>query len=82
MRQLGWLIVLAAALGMSTAAVAAQADQLDAKFQELDKDSNGKVSINEASEDDDLFIAFESLDKDRDGELTKEEFASYRAAKE
>ncbi|HEX7116539.1 MAG TPA: hypothetical protein VF193_15540 [Steroidobacter sp.] len=47
-------------------------------FESLDKDKNGKVSVNEAAEHDALFVAFESLDKDKDGELTKEEFARYQ----
>ncbi len=51
------------------------------KFESLDKDSDGKVSVSEASENDALFVAFKSLDKDKDGALTKEEFASFRAAR-
>lgn len=74
------LIALAVAFGMH-AAMAAESGRADAQFEALDKDKDGKVSLNEASEDDALFVAFESLDKDKDGELSKEEFANYRAAK-
>ena len=55
--------------------------QGEAKFDSLDKDKDGKVSLNEARENDELFVAFKSLDKDKDGTLTKEEFAAYRAAR-
>jgi Ca2+-binding EF-hand superfamily protein len=55
--------------------------QGEAKFESLDKNSDGKVSLNEASEHDGLFVAFENLDKNKDGTLTKEEFASYRASR-
>ncbi len=55
--------------------------QGEAKFETLDKDSDGKVSLNEASEHDALFVAFKNVDKDKDGALTKEEFAAYRAAR-
>ncbi|MDY0067205.1 MAG: hypothetical protein RBS02_12555 [Steroidobacteraceae bacterium] len=66
-------VALAAALGASlaTAAIAAESE---ATFESLDKDSDGRVSINEATEDDALFVAFEKLDRNRDGELTREEF--------
>ena len=53
----------------------------EAKFETLDKNRDGKVSINEATEHDALFVAFENLDKDRDGVLTKQEFDSYRNAR-
>ena len=61
-------------------AYAAAGGQSELKFESLDKDSNGKISLNEASEHDSLFVAFKNLDKDKDGELTKEEFAAYRPA--
>lgn len=61
---------------------AAEGDKAPApKFESLDKDSDGKVSLNEASEHDALFVAFENLDKNKDGALTKDEFANYRAAR-
>ncbi len=61
---------------------AAEGDKTSApKFESLDKDSNGKVSLTEASEHDALFVAFKNLDKNKDGELTKDEFASYSAAR-
>ncbi|MGH8174756.1 MAG: hypothetical protein ACREV5_00670 [Steroidobacter sp.] len=68
---------VAALCGIGFAASATAADQ-KVSFESLDKDSNGKVSLNEAAADDPLFVAFKNLDGDKDGELTKEEFAKYR----
>lgn len=67
------------ALGVQ-GAYAAEGDKAP-KFESLDKDSNGKISLTEASEHDALFVAFKNLDKNKDGELTKEEFASYTASR-
>lgn len=50
----------------------------EAKFESLDKDRDGKVSINEATEHDKLFVAFKDLDKDKDGTLTKQEFEGFK----
>jgi Ca2+-binding EF-hand superfamily protein len=47
-------------------------------FDALDKNSDGKISLSEASGDDALFVAFKSLDANKDGELTREEFAKYK----
>lgn len=46
-------------------------------FESLDKDSDGKVSLNEAADNDGLFVAFKSLDTNKDGMLSKEEFAAW-----
>jgi Ca2+-binding EF-hand superfamily protein len=71
---------LTAYVGLAFAAAAVGADR-KASFDSLDKNSDGKVSLNEAAVDDRLFVAFRSLDGDRDGELTKEEFARYEGSK-
>jgi len=47
-------------------------------FESLDKNGDGKISLNEASTNDALFVAFKQLDTDKDGELTREEFAKYK----
>lgn len=47
-------------------------------FESLDKNGDGKISLNEASSDDALFVAFKQLDTNKDGELTREEFARYK----
>lgn len=56
--------------------VATAADK--ASFESLDKNSDGKVSVHEASENEALFVAFRNLDANKDGELTKEEFAKHK----
>lgn len=55
---------------------ATAADQ--ASFEALDKNSDGKVSVQEASDNEALFVAFKNLDANKDGELTKEEFAKHK----
>lgn len=47
-------------------------------FESLDKNGDGKISLNEASSDDALFVAFKTLDTNKDGELTREEFAKHK----
>ena len=48
------------------------------RFESLDKNGDGKISLNEASSDDALFVAFKTLDTNKDGELTREEFAKHK----
>ncbi len=76
-------IALAASLAVACAASAlGQGTQPGkASFESLDKDSDGKVSINEAADNDELFVAFKKLDTDRDGVLTRKEFASFQQAR-
>jgi hypothetical protein len=71
---------LATFFGLGLAATGVRADQ-KATFESLDKNSDNKVSVNEAAVDDHLFVAFKSLDGDKDGELTREEFARYEEPK-
>lgn len=47
-------------------------------FESLDKNGDGKISLNEASEHDAVFVAFKQLDTNKDGELTREEFAKHK----
>ena len=67
---------LLASLGLLTAGAALA--QGKPSFESLDKNGDGKISLNEASTDDALFVAFKKLDTNKDGELTREEFAQYK----
>jgi Ca2+-binding EF-hand superfamily protein len=62
-------------------ALAAQPAGAKPTFEALDKNSDGKVSLNEAADNDALFVAFRSLDTNKDGTLSREEFAAYQRDK-
>jgi Ca2+-binding EF-hand superfamily protein len=47
-------------------------------FESLDKNSDGQISIQEATIDDALFVAFKKLDTNQDGVLSKAEFAVHK----
>jgi hypothetical protein len=49
-------------------------------FESLDKNSDGKLSLDEASANDKLFTLFKGLDGNKDGFLSKAEFAAYNPA--
>jgi Ca2+-binding EF-hand superfamily protein len=76
-------IQVSIALGALAACSLALAADSGAKpsFESLDKNSDGKVSLNEAAENDGLFVAFKSLDNNKDGTLSKDEFAAYQRDK-
>jgi Ca2+-binding EF-hand superfamily protein len=68
--------LFAAVLGICAAgAVIAQATP---SFESLDKNKDGQISIQEATEHDDLFVAFKKLDTNKDGNLSREEFEQYK----
>lgn len=58
----------------------AQAKPAGTSFESLDKNSDGKVSLDEASANDKLFTVFKGLDANKDGVLTKEEYIAYDPA--
>jgi Ca2+-binding EF-hand superfamily protein len=69
------------ALAALVAGLALAAQPAKPSFESLDKNSDGKVSLNEAAENDALFVAFRSLDTNKDGLLSAEEFAAYQRDK-
>jgi len=74
--------MLAAVAGTAGAALAAEpAGGAKPSFEALDKNSDGKVSLNEAADNDALFVAFKSLDANKDGVLSREEFAAFQRDK-
>jgi Ca2+-binding EF-hand superfamily protein len=75
--QISTLVGLLAVLAAGATAAA------DAKpsFEALDKNSDGKVSLNEAADNDALFVAFKGLDTNKDGVLSREEFAAFQRDK-
>jgi Ca2+-binding EF-hand superfamily protein len=74
-------IQLSVALGALVAGAALAAEPAKPSFEALDKNSDGKVSLNEAAENDALFVAFKGLDTNKDGLLSQEEFAAFQRDK-
>ena len=77
-------IQVSVALGALAAAVAGAAlaaQPAKPSFEALDKNADGKVSLNEAADNDGLFVAFKSLDTNKDGMLSPEEFAAFQRDK-
>jgi len=73
-------VTFALLLGISAMAFAASTDAAgQVTFESLDKNSDGKISLDEASVDEKLFVAFKQLDTNKDGALDKTEFAAYKA---
>jgi Ca2+-binding EF-hand superfamily protein len=72
--------VIFGALAALGGAVALAADAKPS-FEALDKNSDGKVSLNEAADNDALFVAFKGLDGNKDGMLSREEFAAFQKDK-
>ncbi len=70
-----------AVISASEAVLAAQSDGAKPSFEALDKNADGKLSLNEAADNDALFVAFKGLDTNKDGVLSKEEFAAYQRDK-
>lgn len=64
--------------GLGLLAAGAALAQGKPSFESMDKNGDGKISLNEASTDDALFVAFKKLDTNKDGELTREEYAQYK----
>ena len=71
-------IQLAVVLGLFAAGALAAQSGAAPTFESLDKNADGKVSLNEAADNDALFVAFKSLDSNKDGLLSREEFAAYK----
>jgi Ca2+-binding EF-hand superfamily protein len=69
------------ALAALVGGAALAADATKPSFESLDKNSDGKVSLNEAADNDSLFVAFKGLDTNKDGVLSREEFAAYQRDK-
>lgn len=69
-----------AMLAFASGAALAQNKPVGNSFEELDKNSDGKVSLDEASANDKLFTVFKGLDANHDGALSKAEYAAYDPA--
>ena len=69
------------ALAALVAGLALAAQPAKPSFESLDKNSDGKVSLNEAADNDALFVAFKGLDTNKDGMLSREEFAAFQRDK-
>jgi Ca2+-binding EF-hand superfamily protein len=69
---------MCAAALLSTAALAEDDNKpksgVEAKFESLDKDTDGRLSKEELSSDSSLSGSFSTIDGDADGYVTKEEF--------
>jgi Ca2+-binding EF-hand superfamily protein len=77
-----YAVVLGAFAAIAGSVVlAAESGGAKPTFEALDKNSDGKVSLNEAADNDALFVAFKSLDANKDGILSREEFAAYQREK-
>ena len=74
-------IQVSVALAALVAGAALAAQPAKPSFEALDKNSDGKVSLNEAADNDGLFVAFKSLDTNKDGMLSPEEFAAFQRDK-
>lgn len=74
-------LALLAAVAAAGAALAAESAGAKPTFEALDRNSDGKVSLNEAADNDALFVAFKNLDTDKDGTLSREEFAAFQRDK-
>jgi Ca2+-binding EF-hand superfamily protein len=74
-------VLAATAVLASGAALAAQSEGAQPSFETLDKNSDGKLSLNEAADNDALFVAFKGLDTNKDGVLSREEFAAFQRDK-
>jgi len=64
----------------SDADTLAQATPAGTSFESLDKNADGKISLDEASANDKLFTVFKGLDANKDGSLTKEEYVAFDPA--
>jgi Ca2+-binding EF-hand superfamily protein len=73
--------IVLGALAACVGGVALAADAGKPSFEALDKNSDGKVSLNEAADNDALFVAFKGLDTNKDGMLSREEFAAFQKDK-
>ena len=74
-------VSLLAALSTLVASAALAQQPGKPTFESLDRNSDGKVSLNEAADNDALFVAFKGLDTNKDGMLSREEFAAYQRDK-
>lgn len=68
-----------AVLACAAAAVAQDKPQ-SSTFEALDRNRDGRISLDEASANDKLFTLFKGLDSNKDGSLSKEEFVAYNPA--
>ncbi|MEX0607387.1 MAG: hypothetical protein WD382_06905 [Halofilum sp. (in: g-proteobacteria)] len=74
---LGMTLISGALLAATTGVTGAMPSRIEARFEALDTDANGRIAPREAEADAGLAQHFGDIDRDGDGELSWREFRSH-----